>query len=217
MFSRRSGSACDLMGSHVRIAGSGCRSLSRPDFYLSFCTFCSCGPGGGRSDCGCCMAREPLSLSSECFTLRRERGYCAFCMLRLAGSRPGRRPTFLLHGKKLGEKTCPASSVPESFAKRIFRGNLRPQQTAVCDITRCAPRRSAQTDVASQSTKFGCPAAAKPPPFAASAGAGRRVAGLPTANTQRPARAVSACLKYCAELSFIAVASTFVSFNAAKP
>ena len=39
-----------------------------------------------------------------------------FCLLRLAGSRPGGRPTFLLHGKKLGEKTCPAASVPESFA-----------------------------------------------------------------------------------------------------
>ena len=53
-----------------------------------------------------------------------------FCLLRLAGSRPGGRPTFLLHDrsaghKKLGEKTCPAASVPESFALRIFRGNLR--------------------------------------------------------------------------------------------
>ena len=53
-----------------------------------------------------------------------------FCWLRLAGTRPGGRPPFLLHGKKGGKETCPAASVPESFALRIFRGNLRPQALA---------------------------------------------------------------------------------------
>ena len=65
---------------------------------------------------------------------------CVLCLglLRFAqmpGIRPGGRPTFLLHGKKLGEKTCPAASVPESFALRIFRGSLRSEQMLACGET----------------------------------------------------------------------------------
>ena len=58
----------------------------------------------------------------------------AFCWgpLRFAqmpGVRPGGRLTFLLHGKKVSKETCPAASVPKSFALRIFWGNLRSEQT----------------------------------------------------------------------------------------
>ena len=73
---------------------------------------------------------------------------------------------------KVGKQMRPAASVPESFALRIFRGNLRSEQMLACGETLSAPRRSVQTDAASQLTKFGCPAAAKPPMFAATAGAG---------------------------------------------
>ena len=55
-------------------------------------------------------------------------------------------------------------------ARRVNGGNLRSEQTPACGETPSAPRRSGQTDAASQSTKFGCPAAAKPPPFTAIAG-----------------------------------------------
>ena len=73
---------------------------------------------------------------------------------------------------KVGKQMRPTSSVPKSFALRSFWGNLRSEQIPACGITRCALKRSTQTDAASQSTKFGCPSAAKPPVFAASAGAG---------------------------------------------
>ena len=113
------------------------------------------------------------------------------CLQLLAGSRPGRRPPFLLHGKKGGKETCPTSSVPHCPAWRVNGGNLRPQQTAACGRTHCALKRSIQTAAASQITKFGCPAAAKPPPLVASAGAGSRVSGQPNSqNLQQPARAV---------------------------
>ena len=99
-------------------------------------------------------------------------GVAVFCWQRLAGSRPGGRLTFLSHDKKVSKEACPAASVPESFALRIFRGNLRSEYTPACGITHCAPRRSIQTNAASQSTKFGCPSAAKPPAFTPIAGAG---------------------------------------------
>ena len=81
------------------------------------------------------------------------------CLL-LAGSRPGRRGTFLCFAKeKYPKERRPHCLRPLRFAQGqpvVLAGGVR------CG-TRCALARSAQTAAASQSTKRVCPAAHAPP------------------------------------------------------